>query len=157
MYFDGFVFRGVVFDVEAGCGADAHTGVPEQFEECVFEGGVVVEFEVIEDLFHDVGFDHVVSNVVVVGSRNDDFLVQTAFNGVDALKEFQVFFQRGHLPAHRCACQIVFVAAFDAELVKVARGNVVEVIDVLVVAPAGELFESVVMGLEGSVGEFGSA
>jgi len=97
---------------------------------------------------------HLVAGVLFGCLREDDFLVESGLDGIDAGAEPKEHPERRQLAFHRGGGEPIFFSPFDAKLVDVTTGEAVEILDTFLFAPLDELLETVVVGLECSVGDF---
>lgn len=116
----------------------AHPGLPEEQDDDVPEGSVLVLVKILDDLGRFVLRQHGVSDLLgVIGFGDADHHPQVLRNGVDVFAEADEVLHAGHVGLERDCLDLLLSPLF--ELLDVVAGEVVEVREVLVFEPADEL------------------
>jgi len=138
----------VVLHVEGTSPSQAYARFREDDPADVLRRGVLVSFEVGEDLLSAFRVEHCVSRVLaVVEVRRVDLAVQPGLDGVDGLAPLDEHAQRVHL--RLLADDVEVLAPPHAEFVEVPSGELVERIDALVVTPVDEEAKPRAVGIDG--------
>lgn len=134
---------------------DAHHRVPHERDRYVLNRRVVIFFELGENVGGAVVVQHHVAGVLLGRDVwREDFLAEVLFDTVDGFQPPDEHAKGVHLGFLRDWREVAFVASPDAVTLELPPAEVVEVLDVLLVAPADKVVQTVLVSFERCLGEF---